>query len=295
MDLNDASSHPAAPQVDVALINLDDVQQREFPLPGQRIDGFQVVMRQSVINDIRNHGQSNADIEICGVVVGKLYRDERGPFLYVEGSIRGRFADGKIAQVTFTSDTWDHIHQELDVHFPELRIAGWYHTHPDFGIFLSEMDKFIHGNFFAVPWQIAYVYDPIRGKDGAFLWKSGEPVDSPFLIEPDVDPCEAKFSAVSVKLKSGPAPQTAGAGPDVGATADVMEVKQRIAALERNQFLSTLLMFLIVAAQLGLLGWLHYVNPHLLRPHDPLPQSAPQPNTAVPEKNVSSQESQHAK
>ena len=48
---------------------------------------------------------------------------------------------------------------------------GWYHTHPDFGIFLSSHDLFIHRNFFDQPLQVAYVVDPIRQTRGFFRWK----------------------------------------------------------------------------------------------------------------------------
>ena len=54
---------------------------------------------------------------------------------------------------------------------PELDIVGWYHTHPDFGIFLSSHDLFIHRHFFAQTLQVAYVVDPIRQTRGFFQWR----------------------------------------------------------------------------------------------------------------------------
>ena len=50
---------------------------------------------------------------------------------------------------------------------------GWYHTHPNFGIFLSHHDLFIHHNFFAQPLQVAYVVDPINQTRGFFQWRDG--------------------------------------------------------------------------------------------------------------------------
>lgn len=49
-------------------------------------------------------------------------------------------------------------------------IVGWIHTHPDFGIFLSEYDKFIHQNFFNEDYQVAYVVDPIQKIEGFYFW-----------------------------------------------------------------------------------------------------------------------------
>ena len=53
-------------------------------------------------------------------------------------------------------------------YFANARIVGWYHTHPDFGIFLSDYDVFIHQHFFSGPGQIALVIDPVRKLEGVF-------------------------------------------------------------------------------------------------------------------------------
>ena len=37
------------------------------------------------------------------------------------------------------------------------------------------MDLFIHDNFFNFPWQIAFVYDPLGGDEGSFVWRAGKP------------------------------------------------------------------------------------------------------------------------
>jgi hypothetical protein len=88
--------------------------------------------------------------------------------------------------VTFTSETWTHIHDQMDGRFPNMRIVGWYHTHPGFGIFLSDMDVFIQENFFGEPWQIAFVDDPKGGDRGSFVWRGGAPVREPYLVKEDV-------------------------------------------------------------------------------------------------------------
>lgn len=42
---------------------------------------------------------------------------------------------------------------------PGEEIVGWAHTHPGFGVFLSDFDKEQHQRYFPSPWQIAYVMD----------------------------------------------------------------------------------------------------------------------------------------
>ena len=99
--------------------------------------------------------------------------------------IHGEHSDNKAAQVTFTSETWNHIQQELEQHFSEKRILGWYHTHPGFGIFLSAMDMFIHENFFNQSDQLALVYDPIQHEDGLFVWHNGQAERYQYLVNED--------------------------------------------------------------------------------------------------------------
>jgi proteasome lid subunit RPN8/RPN11 len=153
---------------------------------GARQRGFQAVFRRLVLEDIHSHGKATTDVEICGVLVGNVYRDSFGPWLHVESSIRGDAAEGHAAQVTFKAQTWEHIQNEMETKHPEQRIVGWYHTHPGFGIFLSGMDLFIQDNFFNLPWQVAFVYDPIGGDEGSFVWRGGKSEREPLLIDETV-------------------------------------------------------------------------------------------------------------
>ena len=163
-----------------------------------RSAGFQVLFASGVIDDIRAHGLSSPEAEVCGVLVGNVYCDNRGPWCRVVANIRGNGAAGRNAQVTFTGETWAHINQLMDTKYREDRIVGWYHTHPGFGIFLSEMDLFIQENFFGEPWQIAYVDDPKGGDRGAFVWEKGAAVRRAHLVEPPSAAAQAAESAKAI-------------------------------------------------------------------------------------------------
>jgi proteasome lid subunit RPN8/RPN11 len=170
-------------------LDVDPAQLPEMTLPdgitGERKACFQSLVRQSAIRNIEAHGKASMGAEVCGVLVGDIYRDASGPLLYIRAIIRGDPATGNVSQVTFTSQTWSHIHEQLEQNFPDEKIVGWYHTHPGHGIFLSGMDLFIHENFFNLPWQIAMVYDPHSHEHGLFVWKDQKTVRDEFLIEND--------------------------------------------------------------------------------------------------------------
>ncbi len=184
--VKDAKKRPASSERDASRLRGGDYPWRDLPaIASAREDRYQVAIAQSVMDDIHAHGQSSSDMEVCGVLLGNVYRDAKGPWCFIEASVRGNFAAGRETQVTITSETWTHVNEIRDRQHPDKKFIGWYHTHPGFGIFLSGMDDFIQSNWFSEPWQVALVYDPSSEEEGMFVWRDGKTVSEPFLIVPE--------------------------------------------------------------------------------------------------------------
>jgi proteasome lid subunit RPN8/RPN11 len=113
--------------------------------------------------------------EVCGVLIGDLSGDlpEDGGEVKIFAAIAGENAAQAGTHVTFTQDAWEHIYKVKDAEYPEARIVGWYHSHPGFGVFLSEHDTFIQENFFSAAGQVAWVFDPHTDEEGCFGWVDG--------------------------------------------------------------------------------------------------------------------------
>lgn len=125
-----------------------------------------LLINGDVLRRIRQHARSQSKTEVCGVLIGQEYNGR----LEINASIPGVNAAQAGTHVTFTQDTWEHIYKVKDRDYPEERIIGWYHSHPGFGVFLSDHDTFIHKNFFSSPQQVAWVYDPHSDEEGCFGW-----------------------------------------------------------------------------------------------------------------------------
>src|SRR5438105_4137633 len=125
-----------------------------------------VTVSGEVLRQIRQHARSNSKTEVCGVLIGA----DNGMGLSITARIPGLNAAQAGTYVTFTQDTWEHIYKIKDKDYPEERIVGWYHSHPGFGVFLSDHDTFIHKNFFSSALQVAWVYDPHSDEEGCFGW-----------------------------------------------------------------------------------------------------------------------------
>lgn len=130
------------------------------------VSAVRVLMEAEVARQVRQHARSSMKAEVCGVLIGR----EENNVTVVDACIGGANAAQGGAHVTFTQDTWQHIYDVKDKKYPDARIVGWYHSHPGFGIFLSDHDLFIHQNFFSSPQQIAWVYDPHTDEEGCFGW-----------------------------------------------------------------------------------------------------------------------------
>jgi proteasome lid subunit RPN8/RPN11 len=93
--------------------------------------------------------------------------------IVISGFVEAKYCEATPTTLKFTHETWDYVHKEIEKKHEGKKIVGWIHTHPDFGIFLSEYDKFIHQNFFSEDYQVAYVVDPIQQIEGFYFWING--------------------------------------------------------------------------------------------------------------------------
>lgn len=127
-----------------------------------------------VMRDMEAHSLTNTDVELGGVLLGWQAKDEAGqPFVQIVDSLRAEHYQATRGSFKFTHETWSEITRRREKLHPELQLVGWYHTHPGWGIFLSEMDRFICDHFFAASEDVALVIDPRQQTRGWFQWQSG--------------------------------------------------------------------------------------------------------------------------
>jgi proteasome lid subunit RPN8/RPN11 len=93
----------------------------------------------------------------------------------ISAFIKAEYTDATNSTLTFTHETWEDVHAKRDKFHSDKKIIGWQHTHPGYGIFLSNYDVFIQQNFFNLPYQIAYVIDPIANIEGFFYNGQSKP------------------------------------------------------------------------------------------------------------------------
>ncbi|MDB4959621.1 MAG: hypothetical protein JWO36_7190 [Myxococcales bacterium] len=152
---------------------IDEADLKKVPVPATKHE-LQVFLAEEAFDRAVERGDSDTTREIGGVLVGELLRDDGGPYLRIDTTIDALHAEEKGAELTFTHATWEHINKEMDTKHQGKKVVGWYHTHPGFGVFLSDRDQFIHKSFFNLPFQVAFVYDPKSKDHGMFTWRDNE-------------------------------------------------------------------------------------------------------------------------
>lgn len=150
------------------------LEAREVTVPPGEGPPPVIMIDDRVVTAAAEHGQQDTSREQGGVLMGTVATGQRGTVVCVEAAIPATHTKASRSQVTFTHDSWNDIYRVIDSQYPDKQIVGWYHTHPGFGIFLSEYDLFIHRNFFSAPWQIAYVIDPSSQESGCFCWQGSD-------------------------------------------------------------------------------------------------------------------------
>jgi len=114
-------------------------------------------------------------IELGGVLLGGHYLDDQGqPYVEIRDALEARHYEATKGSFKFTHDTWQDLLQRTATYPAGIKIVGWYHSHPGWGIFLSEMDLFICQSFFTHPLDVALVVDPCQDQRGWFYWQAGD-------------------------------------------------------------------------------------------------------------------------
>jgi len=137
-------------------------------------DDVKVYIRQDIYKKIERFSCSDTAHELGSILLGDYSEALGGASVVVSEYIEAKYTNASASTLTFTHETWDFVHGEQEKLYPKLRMLGWQHTHPNYGIFLSSYDMFIQENFFNLPFQIAYVVDPIQNTRGFFQWKNGK-------------------------------------------------------------------------------------------------------------------------
>ncbi|HIP73278.1 MAG TPA: hypothetical protein EYH05_17995, partial [Anaerolineae bacterium] len=157
--------------------NHPPIRERPFAFPeghrkwGRPEDGaVQVSLGPKAYRVVTEHALGDSRREVGGLLLGRVFQGERPGIFHVavDEALPDRRGVGRSATFAFTHESWGILCDEAKARFPNYRIVGWYHSHPNYGIFYSSVDQHSHQTYFDKPWLVGLVVDPKRNQGGFF-------------------------------------------------------------------------------------------------------------------------------
>jgi proteasome lid subunit RPN8/RPN11 len=148
---------------------------RSYVLKGERRrpGDCTVIFARSAYNKVVEHLSRDVSREHGGLLLGHVaaspFSDESA--VWIMDALPAKHTKGSRSRLTFTQDTWadfDDVTEHLHRRGLEYKRVGWYHSHPSFGVFLSNYDLNVCEDF-RLPTHVALVYDPINHEGGFFI------------------------------------------------------------------------------------------------------------------------------
>ncbi len=190
------------PDLDIKLPKDDRIEeQMNF---GKSSDIVHVTISRAVKDSIKAFAFSDFSRELGGVLIGSYEKEGERYHVRVTAEIKARYTQATKAKIKFTHETWEDIDKIKEEYYPKEKIVGWYHTHPGFGIFLSGYDLFIQKNFFHLPFQVAYVVDPVKKMDRFFGNVEGKIVELQYSVHESNSSAKPKMIIRGSKKSKNP-------------------------------------------------------------------------------------------
>jgi proteasome lid subunit RPN8/RPN11 len=121
---------------------------------------FYVSISKEAMSKVIDHVKSAPDKEVIGVLIGKMDND----VLIVEDALSGKMMEDK-KNVVMPGETLAKIADDIVNKKVKGNIIGWYHSHPGYGVFMSEVDNDTQSKLQQFsPYVVALVSDPSTGE-----------------------------------------------------------------------------------------------------------------------------------
>ncbi|WP_455280530.1 hypothetical protein [[Eubacterium] cellulosolvens] len=132
--------------------------------------GLRIGILPDIIEKIMKRAKSKIDRdgipdeEVVGLLTGRVH----GKTVIIEEAIPGRAAHADYTEVALDPSDLAEIIDRMIREGKNRNIVGWYHSHLDIGVFLSDIDIRTQLNLQQFSYVIALVVDPIRNEHGFY-------------------------------------------------------------------------------------------------------------------------------
>ena len=149
------------------------------------VRGVPLFVGEGAISQMANH----ADLglaegkEVLGLILGEICRDEEGEYSVASGTATAGL-DATGVSVRFDQDSLEDLFASIDESGGDA-VIGWYHSHPGFGCYLSDVDVKTHSGIFGEGKGFAVVLDPSDGTLMVFTVENGKTKVAQMVVSED--------------------------------------------------------------------------------------------------------------
>ena len=203
-----------APDEDFLVLARDAFKPQEMLLGSsfQELTGFAVFISRAAVTNILRHGEKGLrnESEVAGGLVGRPGYDPQSGlvFTFISAALAVQGHADRY-EVEIPPEEWFRLSNHVRDDPPYLGtsiLVGWYHSHPTFDAYLSEIDQQTQRQFFGEDWNVAIVVAPERRQIKAFHGADSTPC--PLFLDPEetggrLVPVEYEVSAGAVSTTRG--------------------------------------------------------------------------------------------
>lgn len=111
-----------------------------------------------------------------GLLLGEVYAERGDPaacrILRVTQAVPAEEFASTGVSLRMATGVWETARARLG---DDELVAGWFHSHPGLGAFFSAVDRRTQRAFFAQPYSVGWVVDPLRQESAWFVGPGSEP------------------------------------------------------------------------------------------------------------------------
>lgn len=163
--------------------NVVSEEGKETPYRKRSVSSARFFIAESVISRIADHADIGleSEREIMGLIIGNIYRDDGGEYAVVQDIITADLISDEVS-VRFDPEGMEGMFDELDEMGCGTSVVGWYHSHLDYGCFMSKTDIETQDGIFGGETGFALVIDPVRKEIKIFDSTYGDPKSIDMIV-----------------------------------------------------------------------------------------------------------------
>ena len=176
--------------------------EEEKPVSVRRVSDLDFYISDYAFDKLYRHCADIAqkELEAMGFMIGELREHNDTVISVVHDAITSNLESTSVS-VRFHRDAFEHLFDQLDEIPYNYVIIGWYHSHPGFSSFMSQVDIDTQNRMFNKLFHAALVVDPVNYEVKSFRMQDRICVEIPYAVFSEFKQKKEKIPVETVVIK----------------------------------------------------------------------------------------------